>query len=131
MVGGITGSRHASTAQIIAIGKRLEVACRKTTDGFAEYLNGDSDEKIARDMGCSKSSVSRIRLDMVGKIKAERIASARTKEFEELKALTLSMAQTVQELVLKHNNLCGELALNQVLRTAKHHEVKPPPRSMA
>src|SRR5262245_55040869 len=128
---GHTGSKHASVSQIIAIGKRLDISCRKTPEGFAEYINGDSDDRVARDIGVSKSSVARVRLDTIGKFKHERAA----KEIGELKSHNIQLASQLQatqnqlqELIIKHNNLCAELALNQVLRTAKHHEIKLPPR---
>ena len=105
---------HASRTQILEINKLLEANLVKDTDGFVAYKAPWSDALVAETVKCSVNSVAGFRLEVFGKFRASRVG-----ENERLTLLEASLS----ELVLKHNDLIKNLAVNRII-DARHLCIK-------
>lgn len=106
------------------------------------YKDDWSDARIANRFGVPETAVARLRVNFFGKFKNDgpyhNLIYQLDGRVDELQKLVVHQATELQrqhtlinELILKHNNLAAELAMNRVLATTKHHEVKLPPRNGA
>ena len=59
------------STQIVQIYNKLEDVLNKTTDGSVHYDNGWSDKRVAEEIGVPASTVSRVRNENFGPIKAK------------------------------------------------------------
>jgi hypothetical protein len=59
--------RTATTKETVAIVKKLEQVCRKTTEGHCEYVDRHIDDaSIAAEIGCPEAAVARYRKAVYG-----------------------------------------------------------------
>lgn len=99
-------TRHATTQQVIKINDLLRGCIKPLPEGLCTYTNGEDDQSIADKVGCGKSSVSRVRAEMFGRL--FRRQSSPDEEVSKLQA-------QVHELTHKLNTLLNTLSVNRIV----------------
>lgn len=124
--------------EYIRLNDKLREVLVKVDDTTCNFIEGWDDARVARELQLSIVAVQGLRREAFGNLPRGDLGVYATtrKEIEELQKVVAHQATELQrqhtlinELILKHNNLSAELAMNRVLSTARHHEVKLPPRA--
>lgn len=100
--------------QIIAVGRLLDehVTGEGLPEGSCRYVNGWSDERVAKEAGISGDQAKRLRLRLKGQLQLRQGGSAARQELLELAAVVSKTALAVAELAAK----LGEHDLSKILR---------------
>lgn len=111
----------ATPGEWVKLNDRLRVVCEVLGDGFCAYAEGFNDEVLAAELGIGLNSVRRFRQDYFGSIripaakaKAEAPAPA-DRRVDRLEDAFLNMAAAYAELLDRHNRLCAQLSVNQIM----------------
>lgn len=96
----------------------------KLEGGFARYLNGWDDERIAAAMGVKRGSIASLRLEMFGKVQApvspDGSVYLRVKDLQErvtaLETHHDALIKHVNALTVNYNKLVDNLAVGQIAK---------------
>lgn len=115
---------RASRTEVIAINDRLrEAIINRDVNGLCEYKEGVNDQTIATELGVSVTSVSRIRLELFGRLKSVPASVQSDARIEELERIVTNLVRLYDELKDRHNKLILKMSIERV-GDFRHLEIK-------
>jgi len=119
-------SKQATRKQVIEINKQMEQVCKKTSDGYCEYVDGWNDQRVAAAVGCLANSVAAFRKEVVGKLRPaqsdhalrieeqQKIIADQAKQLEVQNRLLSQHGAGIAALIENHNKLVIAVSIGRL-----------------
>ena len=108
--------QHSSHVDAIKINEKLKTVIRKLDDGRCEYINGESDVSVAKELNMSPNSVGRLRLQLFGRFRAlsaETVNGAAVERVAALEKYIAGLERNLGIVVARCDEMAKEIDQNK------------------